>query len=105
MKYLDNEINLLQEKLEKINIIEPQMTFLQIINRSMREIVISKYLAFLLDERNTTFKILEKILIKTYKSIDNINFEERQLEEVYTEYQISVNNRLDIFIKYSNYGL
>ena len=41
MKYLDNEINLLQEKLEKINIIEPQMTFLQIINRSMREMVIS----------------------------------------------------------------
>ena len=105
MKYLDNEINLLQEKLEKINIIEPQMTFLQIINRSMREIVISKYLAFLLDERNTTFKILEKILIKTYKSIDNINFEERQLEEVYTEYQISVNNRLDIFIKYSNFWI
>ena len=64
MRYLDNNINLLQEKLDKVKITKPQISFLQVINRSMREVVISKYLAFLLDERNTTFKVLEKILTK-----------------------------------------
>ena len=58
VKYLDNHINLLQEKLDKVKIIKPQISFLQIINRSMREVLISKYLAFLLDERNTTYKVL-----------------------------------------------
>lgn len=107
MKYFNKEIILLQEKLDKIKITEPQMTFLQVVDRGTREVVISKYLAFLLDERNTTFKIIEKILTNTCGSIENhnINFEERQLEGVFTEYQLSKENRLDIFIKYSNFWI
>lgn len=107
MRYLDNNINLLQEKLDKVKITKPQISFLQVINRSMREVVISKYLAFLLDERNTTFKVLEKILTKTHEGVEkyNVNFKESQLEGVYTEFQISKNDRIDIFIKYSNFWI
>ena len=107
VKYLDNHINLLQEKLDNIKIIKPQISFLQIINRSMREVLISKYLAFLLDERNTTFKVLEKILTKTHEGVGkyNVNFKERQLEGIYTEFQISKNDRIDILIKYCNFWI
>ena len=105
VKYLDNEINILQENLDKINVVEPKATFLQVLNKATDEILITKYLTFLLDERNTAFKILQKILMKTYRNFEkyNVNFEERQLEGVYTEYQITKEDRLDVFIKYSNF--
>lgn len=105
VKNIDNEINILQENLDKINIGEAQMTFLQVLNKATDEILITKYLAFLLDERNTTFNILKKILTKTYKITKKvaIDFTEGQLEEIHTEYQITNEDRLDVFIKYSNF--
>ena len=98
----------LQEKLNVLEIKKAPKTFLQILDKSYNEVLVSKYLSYFLDERNTTREILKQILTLTSwnESVDFVDLLENGIfENIQTEEQISQENRLDIIIKYSNFWL
>lgn len=98
----------LQNKIDKLELKKTSKTFLQILDKNYNEVIISKYLAYFLDERNTNRNIIKQILNITSRNestdfIDLLEF--ATFENVQTEEQISQQSRLDIIIKYSNFWI
>lgn len=102
------DYNYLQNSLDDLNIRPKPKTFLSIIDKSYYEVLVSKYLAYFLDERNTARKIWERILRETaiendFDFIELLN--SSTLESIKTEDPICNESRLDIIIKYSNFWI
>ena len=99
----------LQKLLNQLTIKKEPKTFLDVVDKSFDEIMVSKYLTYLLDERNTCKSILRQIITKTSSSDDTINFVELLdsgiFECIESEEQIAKDSRLDIIIKYSTFWL
>ncbi len=98
----------LQKKLNNIQEKKTPKTFLAILDKTYNEVIISKYLAYFLDERKTSRTIIENILKQTSKneSVDFVELlESASFESVETEIPISQDDRLDILIKYSNFWI
>lgn len=96
----------LQKEINNINFNKDKsITFLEIINKPTREILISKYLSFLIDEHNISRKLIIEIIKFINPDshyIDNL-FNNAVLESIDTEFAISKNNRIDILIRYSTF--
>jgi len=98
----------LQKKLNNIQEKKTPKTFLAILDKTYNEVIISKYLAYFLDEKNTSRIIIENILKQTSKneSVDFVELlESANFESIETEIPISRKDRLDILIKYSNFWI
>ena len=94
----------LQKQNDKLPNTKKQETFLNILNKSTDEVLISKYLAYLLNEKNTTSKILFNILSSLNVSENLLEItKDAQFVNIDTEFAISKSNRLDIFIRYNNF--
>lgn len=109
VKNMEISFNDLQTKLNNLTIKKPPKTFLKILDKEYNEVLVSKYLAYFLDERNTTRDILKQILIHTSSKNDTDDFVEllndAEFEDIQTEEQISEHTRLDIIIKYSSFWI
>lgn len=98
----------LQKKLNNIQEKKTPKTFLAVLDKTYNEVIISKYLAYFLDERKTSRTIIENILKQTSKneSVDFVELlESANFESIETEIPISRKDRLDILIKYSNFWI
>ncbi len=99
---LQNKLNNIQEK-------KTPKTFLAILDKAYNEVIISKYLAYFLDERKTSRTIIENILKQTSSKNESVDFvellESANFESIETEIPISRKGRLDILIKYSNFWI
>lgn len=102
---MQNDFKDLAYKLKNIKMKNTPTTFLQILGKPHSEVLTSKYLEFILDERNTSRDILKQILKATQRNAET-NFiellESSAFEDIKTEDSISAQSRLDIIIKYSN---
>ena len=98
----------LQKQLDALTIKKQPKTFLQILDKSYNEVLISKYLACFLNEENTCRDVIKQLLTKTQLQsdvnfIDLLNY--ATFETVSIEESISRESRLDIIVKYSNFWI
>ncbi len=102
------DFDALKKGLNNLSIKKVPKTFLQILDKTYNEVLVSKYLAYFIDERNTNRSIVQQILQKTKVSSEP-DFEEllanSTFESIKTEDQISSQSRLDIIVKYSQFWL
>ena len=98
----------LKDEICKLTVKKKPITFLEILGKTDREVLVSKYLAFLLDEKNTSRKLIKEILEATAvdEEVDFVDLlDVGVLESVKTEDAISQDSRLDIIIKYSTFWI
>lgn len=94
------------EQTKKIN-----DTFLSIIGKSKDEVLITKLVAYILNPKNTTPKIIEKMLMKTESNQDSADFvkifnnENNNFWDIKTECDIDINGTVDIIIKYTKFWI
>lgn len=96
----------LKNYFDSLMIKKAPLTFLQIINKTYDEVIISKLVAYILDERNTSKNVIKDILKKLYKDSEDDFVELLEtgiFESIKTEEQISDEDRIDIIIKYNNF--
>lgn len=106
---MEINFNDLQTKLNNLIIKKQPKTFLKILDKEYNEVLVSKYLAYFLDEMNTNRDILKQILTYTSSRNGTDNFVELlndvEFEDIQTEEQISEHSRVDIIIKYSSFWI
>lgn len=101
----------IREKIEKIQIKETPITFLEIIGKSRNEVIISSLVAFVLNPDNTNKKIIAQLLEKTKNINDKCNFiellndKDNIFETIQTEEWLSNRSRIDIIIRFSKFWI
>ena len=84
-------------------------TFLKIIDKEKDECSISKWVSFLINPNNTTFKILEKLLIKTASKRDKVDFvelfNESDTKLNYIRPEEPANGRVDIMVQFNKFWI
>lgn len=86
-------------------------TFLKIIDREKDEVLISKWVAFILNPNNTTPKIIEKLLIETEDKSDEADFlklfrdGENKLMYIKSEEHIANSGIVDIMIQFNKFWI
>jgi len=108
---MNNELEKLEKQIKRIKIKSMPNTFLNIIEKSKDEVIISSMVAFLLNPQNTSIEIIEKILEQTKNEKDENNFTELLNNDntiypyVGTEEWISQRSRIDIIIKFNSFWI
>ena len=108
---MKEELEKLERKLKRLKIKKIPTTFLSIINKKLDEVIISKYVAYLINPEYTTISILEEILNVTQSKKDEINFSELLnsentiYEDICVEESITSTSQLDILIKFSTFWI
>ena len=105
------ELEKLENKIKRIKIKKIPTTFLSIINKEFDETTISKCVAFLLNPKYTTPKIIEQLLIVSQEDNEEFDFlqlfndNDTKFEDIDIEEQISKRSRTDIIIKFSTFWI
>ena len=108
---MNQELEELRQKLDKIQIKETPITFLEIIGKSRNEIIISSLVAFVLNPDNTNKKIIGQLLEKTknindkYDFIELLSDKDNLFESIQTEEWLSNRSRIDIIIRFSKFWI
>ncbi|MDR0979095.1 MAG: PD-(D/E)XK nuclease family protein [Lachnospiraceae bacterium] len=95
-----DELKQLEKELSRIKFKELPNTFLNIIGRNSDEVVISKILAFLLNPRNTSVKILQGVIDQYHGETPELeieNYEDEKTTEIVLD-----NGRIDLLFKFTN---
>ena len=98
----------LQKDFDNLKIKKRPKTFLQVLGKTYNEGLVSNFISYFLDERNTKRDVIMKILSMTSKNKDDafINLlEDSIFESIENEVSISSKSRIDIIIKYSNFWI
>ena len=97
---MEINFNDLQTKLNNLTIKKPPKTFLKILDKEYNEVLVSKYLAYFLNERNTTRDILKQILIHTSSKNDTDDFIEllndAEFEDIFETWRSGNHDRIVI---------
>jgi len=105
------ELEKLNNKIKRVRIKKMPTTFLSIINKNFDEVIISRYMAFLLNPEYTTLKIIEQLLNITQEKNDEADFVQlfnnalTEFESIEIEEAVSLRSRVDIIIRFSTFWI